>query len=87
MSGANARARVAERRLFELARELRSVPVDGRATRTHLRALELKREVKSWESAVPDEARVDAVLEEVRRLSAEARLFRRLPAEAASMAR
>jgi hypothetical protein len=76
MSGANARARIAEQRLFELASELRFVPIDGRATRTHLRALELKREVRSWESRAPDEARMNAVLDELRALSLEARQLR-----------
>jgi hypothetical protein len=77
MSEVRAKARAAEGLLFDLAAELRFVPIQGEATRTHLRALELKRELRSWEEKPPDDgARIDAVLEELRRLSVEARRYR-----------
>lgn len=62
----------AEQLLFELARELRFVPIEPRTMKAHLRALELKREVRGWSERAPREEAMKAVLEEIRRLSEEA---------------
>ncbi len=70
------KTRLAEQLLFELAAALRSVPFDARGSHAHLRALELKREVRTWEAHAPDPARVDAVLDEIRRLAAAVRADR-----------
>jgi len=76
MSETLANARAAEQLLFELARDLRYVPIEPRTMRAHLRALELKREVRTWAESSPDEATVKGVLAEIRRLSAEAHRLR-----------
>ncbi|HEY8077325.1 MAG TPA: hypothetical protein VIF62_24535 [Labilithrix sp.] len=53
----------AEELLYRLALQLRSMPFDRGM---HLRALQLKREVRAWETTPPDASRVDAVLDEIR---------------------
>lgn len=68
--------RAAEQLLYELARDLRFVPIEPRTMRVHLRALELKREVRAWGSAPPDEGAMTAVIDEARQLSDEARRLR-----------
>lgn len=68
--------RAVEQLLYELARDLRFVPIEPRTMRAHLRALELKREVRAWASAPPDEGAMTAVIDEARRLSDEARRLR-----------
>ncbi len=65
-----------QRALFELAADLRSVPVNERTKRLHLRALELKRMLSTWEEHPPDDHEADAVLEEVQELAVEARRYR-----------
>ncbi len=54
---------LAEQLLYQLASQLRSMPFDRGV---HLRALQLKREVRAWETAAPTAERVDAVLDEIR---------------------
>ncbi len=64
-----------ERDLYELALELRRVPVDERSRKVHVRALELKRELRKV--AALDEHALRAVREEIRGLLAEAIRLRR----------
>ena len=66
----------AERLVAELASELRFVPIDGRGLKAHLRALELKREIKSWCEHTPPET-IAAVIGETRRLLEETQALRR----------
>ena len=73
MVSIEARIDCAERLLFELAAELRFVPVEERTRRLHLRALELKREVRSWRTQPPELAACDALCDEVQSLADEAR--------------
>jgi hypothetical protein len=71
MSGAE----IAEELLFTLAAELRFVPIEERTMRLHLRALELKREVRAWQAAAherePTKEEIGAVMDEIRRLAGE----------------
>lgn len=64
-----------ERDLYELALELRRVPVDEGSRKVHVRALELKREL--GKGAALDEHALRAVREEIRGLLAEAIRLRR----------
>lgn len=81
------RAAEAEQLLFELARELRFVPIEPRTTKAHLRALELKREVRAWCERPPDDDTIAAVLDEIRRLSEEAMRLRAEVPNGKSLAR
>lgn len=79
MSSTLAKVRDAEQLLFDLACQLRGVPVAPGTARIHVRALELKREIQAWQTAPPDEAATDAVLAELRKLTDGAeRLHRRV---------
>lgn len=77
MSASEGKVRWIERLLFELAAELRFVPVEGSARTLHVRALELKREVRAWHEAPPESAKVDTVLSEIEELTERARRERR----------
>jgi len=68
----------AERLLSELAIQLRGVPLDGRTSPLHLRALALKRTVMRWSDDQPDESLRHAVVDEVRVMQEEALEWRRL---------
>ena len=65
--------RTAVELLYELAAELRVLPIRPATLRLHLRALELKRRVRDWDHDPPDRAAVDDVIEDVDRLRAEVR--------------
>jgi hypothetical protein len=58
----------AEQSLFALASELRRVPLDASTKHTHVRALELKRDVVRWRESLPDDDVVSAALEEIEEL-------------------
>lgn len=75
-SRAAATIHAAERLVAELAAELRFVPIDGAGLRAHLRALELKREIRSWCEHTPPE-KIAAVTNETRELLEEVRTIRR----------
>lgn len=76
MSSTLAKIRAAEQVLFDLACELRFVPVAPGTAHVHVGALELKRKVHAWQTAPPDEAAIDAILAELRKLAAEAQELR-----------
>jgi hypothetical protein len=63
-----------ERELYELALELRRVPVVEKSRRVHVRALELKREIMR---AGADEEALRSARDEIGRLRAEAIRLRR----------
>jgi hypothetical protein len=75
------RIRIAEQLLFDLAAELRFVPVEERSRSLHLRALELKRTVREWTErarmASLDE--IEAVIGEIHELTSQARKLREAP--------
>lgn len=74
-SRAAATIRTAERLVADLASELRFVPIDGRGLQVHLRALELKREIRSWCEHTPRE-KMAALIRETRGLLEDARGLR-----------
>jgi hypothetical protein len=71
------RQRLADELLHELAAELRSIPVDPRTLSAHLRALELKRDLRAWEERPPDAEAVEATLGEIEHLLRDARRWKR----------
>jgi hypothetical protein len=69
--------RRAEVLLHDLATELRSVPLEERTRRLHLRALAIKTELTRWRSEPPDERARRDVLDELVTLNTDARKHRR----------
>jgi hypothetical protein len=65
-----------EAELYQLALELRGVPVDTQTHTLHLRALDLKREVSSWHGKAPEKPRAAAVRDEIAYLRSEAARWR-----------
>ncbi|HVH40821.1 MAG TPA: hypothetical protein VM925_00715 [Labilithrix sp.] len=77
----------AERSLFDLASQLRRIPLESKTKPLHLRALELKREVASWRGRVPDLRTRAAVLDEIEQLAREAQRHRRFADRRTSLPR
>jgi hypothetical protein len=67
----------AEGLLFELAKDLRHVPLEERTRALHLRALALKQAVARWPQSAPDPASRQALCEEVLAMQRETRDWRR----------
>jgi len=77
MSELEATKRIVEQRLYDLASELRFVPVRENTRPLHLRALALKRALREWSAVPPPPDALAAMHAELRALLDAARSARR----------